>query len=324
MLMAKYTLLRYGAFILVLAVMAGCATAPTQEMSDARQAVQAARDADAKLHTPLAMESAEHELSQAEHELRGRNYKIARNDALSAKQGAIKARNMALAISQAKDAIAEADKLGALSQSTRDRLAQAETAAAAENEEQAVQDAQLATQLARDDVRHFNDERKRAVQENQAWLDKAKTLLEEARQATGRMSGLQQEALRRAEEAYQQGEGQKAYNLADFIVAEVRVLPPEAPPPPRTLQYQVAKGDNLWSIAAKPSVYGNGLWWPLILRSNQDKIHDADVISPGQQLTIELDPKQSLVDQAVQHAIRREGAPADVQDLDRQFLKNNQ
>jgi nucleoid-associated protein YgaU len=323
MLMAKYTLLRYAGCILVLAVMAGCATAPTQEMSDARQAVQAARDVGANLHTPLAMESAEHELSQAEHELRGRNYKIARNDALSAKQGAIKARNMALAISQAKDAIAEADKLGALSQSTRDRLAQAETAAAAENEELAVQDAQLATQLARDDVRHFNEEQQRAVQENQEWLDKAKPLLEEARQATARMSGLQQEALRRAEEAYRQGEGQKSYNLADFIVAEVRALPPE-PPPPRTLQYQVAKGDNLWSIAAKPSVYGNGLWWPLILRSNQDKIRDADVISPGQHLTIELDPEQNLVDQAVQHAIRREGAPADVQDLDRQFLKNTQ
>ena len=322
MLMVKYTLLRYAAFILVLAVMAGCATAPTQEMSDARQAVQAARDAGAKLHTPLAMESAEHDLSQAEHELRGRNYKIARNDALSAKQGAIKARNMALAISQAKDAMAEADKLGALSQSTRDRLAQAETAAAAEKEEQAVQDAQLAMQLARDDVRHFNDERQRAAQENQAWLDKAKPLLEEARQATSRMSGLQQEALRRAEEAYQQGEGQKSYNLADFIMAEVRALPPEPPPPPRTLQYQVAKGDNLWNIAAKPSVYGNGLWWPLILRSNQDKIRDADVISPGLQLTIELEPAQELVDLAVRYAIQREGTAAEIQALDSEFLKN--
>jgi nucleoid-associated protein YgaU len=324
MLMAKYTLLRCAACILVLAVMAGCATAPTQEMSDARQAVQAARAAGAPLHTPVAMESAEHELSQAEHELRGRNYKIARNDALSAKQGAIKARNMALAISQAKDAIAEADKLGALSQSTRERLAQAETAAAAGNEDQAVQDAQLATQLARDDVSHFNEEQQRAVQENQAWLDKAKPLLEEARQATARMSGLQQEALRRAEEAYQQGEGQKSYNLADFIVAEVRALPPEPPPPPRTLQYQVTNGDNLWRIAAKPSVYGNGLWWPLILRSNQDKIRDADVISPGLELTIELKPAQALIDRAVRYAIQREGTGAKMKAQDKEFLKNTQ
>jgi nucleoid-associated protein YgaU len=307
--------------VMVLGIAVGCATAPTQEMSDARQAVQAAREADAKLHTPDAMESAEHELSQAEHELHGRNYKLARNDALAAKQEAIKARNMALAIAQAKDALAEADKLGALSQPTRDWLAQAENAAAAGNEEQAIHDAQQAMQLAQDDVRHYNEAQRRATQENQAWLDKAKPLLDEARQATARLSDLQQEALRRAEEAYQQGEGQKSYNLADYIVAEVRALPPKPPPAPRTLQYQVEKGDNLWNIAAKPSVYGNSLWWPLILRSNQDQIHDADVISPGQKLTIELDPEQSLVDLAVQHAIRREGTPAVVKDLDKEFLK---
>lgn len=324
MVMTKYTLLRRAGFMLVLGITAGCATAPTQEMSDARQAVQAAREAGANQHTPAAMESAEHELSQAEHELRGRNYKIARDDALSAKQRAIKARNMALAISQAKDAMAEADKLGALSQPTRDWLAQAETAAVAGSEEQAVHDAQQATQLARDDVQHFNEAQQRAAQENQEWLEKAKPLLAEARQATVRMSGLQQEALRRAEEAYQQGEGQKSYNLADYIVAEVRALPPAPPPAPRTLTYQVTAGDNLWSIAAKPSVYGNGLWWPLILRSNQNKVRDADVIGPGQQLTIELEPAKQLVDLAVRHAIHREGTAARMKALDREFLKNTQ
>ena len=322
MVMTKYTLFRYAIFALAAGITAGCATAPTQEMSDARQAVQAAREAEANLHTPAAMESAEHDLSQAEHELRGRNYKSARSDALSAKQAAIKARNMALAIKQAKDAMAEADKLGALSQPTRDWLAQAETAAAGGNEEQAVHAAQQAMQLAHDDVRHFNEEQQRAAQENQAWLDKAKPLLDEARQAEARMSDLQREALRRAEEAYGQGEGQKSYNLADYIMAEVRALPPEPPPAPRTLQYQVVKGDSLWSIAAKQSVYGNSLWWPLILRSNQEQIHDADVISPGQQLTIELDPEKELIDLAVHYAIRREGSPAEMRDLDKDFLKN--
>ena len=318
MVMMKYTLLRWTGLMLVLGMTAGCATAPTQEMSDARQAVQAAHEAGASLHTPVAMDSAEHELSQAEHELHGRNYKIARNDALSAKQRAIKARNMALAIAQAKDAMAEADKRGALSQTPRDLLAQAEAAAAAENEEQAVHDAQLAMQSARDDVRHFSEAQQRAAQENQAWLDKAKPLLEEARQAAVRMSGLQQEALRRAEEAYQQGEGQKSYNLADYIVAEVRTLPPV----PHTLLYQVLEGDNLWKIAAKPSVYGNSLWWPLILLGNQDRIHDADVISPGQQLSIELDPDKALVELAVRYAQRREGAPDKLRDLDLQFLRD--
>ena len=321
MVMTKFTLLRYAALTLVLGVTAGCATAPTQEMSDARQAVQAARDAGAEQHATAAMQSAEHDLTQAEHELHGRNYKTARNDALAAKQGAIKARNMALAISQAKEALAEADKLGALLQPTRDWLARAETAAAAGKEHEAVQDAQQAMQLAQDDVRHFNEAQQHAAQENQTWLDKTKPLLEEARQATARMNDLQREALRRAEEAYQQGEGQKAYNLADYLVAEVRALPPEPPPPPRTLQYQVMKGDTLWKIAAKPSVYGNGLWWPLILRSNQDRIHDADVIKPGQQLTIELEPKQPLIELAVQYAIKREGTPAEMRKSDKEFLK---
>lgn len=323
MVMMKYTLLRYAGLILMLGITAGCATAPTQEMSDARQAVQAAREADARLHTPLAMEDAEHELSQAEHELRGRNYKIARNDALAAKQVAIKARNMALAISEAKDAMAKADKLGALSQAARDWLAKAETAATAGQEQQAVHAAQQAMQLARDDVQRFNEEQQRSVRENQAWLDKAKPLLEEARQATARMSGLQQEALRRAEQAFQQGEGQKSYNLADYIVTEIRSMPPEAPPPPRTVQYQVEEGDNLWKIAAKPSVYGNGLWWPLIFRRNQDQIHNADMISPGQQLTIELEPEQAAVEAAVRYAIRREKGKGDVRELDRQFLNNS-
>lgn len=325
--MMKYTLLRYAGLMMVLGIMAGCATAPTQEMSDARQAVQAAREVGAKQHTPIAMESAEHDLSQAEKELHGRNYKLARNDALSAKQEAIKARNMALAIKKAKDAIEEADKTGALTQPTRDWLARAETAADGGNEEVAVHDAEQAAQLARDDVKHFNEEQQRAAQENQSWLEKAKPLLDEAHQSASRMSDLQLEALRRADEAYQQGQGQKSYNLADYLVAEIRALPPVAPPTPpatRTIQYQVMAGDNLWNIAAKSSVYGNSLWWPLILRSNKDQIQDADVISPGQQLTVELDPTKELIDLAVRHAIRREGTPLERRKLDKQFLKDSE
>ena len=71
-------------------------------------------------------------------------------------------------------------------------------------------------------------------------------------------------------------------------------------------------------------MYGNGLWWPLIFRRNQDQIHNADAISPGQQLTIELDPEQAAVDSAVRYAIRREKGKGDVKELDRQFLNNSQ
>ena len=84
------------------------------------------------------------------------------------------------------------------------------------------------------------------------------------------------------------------------------------------------EGDNLWDIAAKSSVYGNSLWWPLILRSNKDQIQNADEISPGQQLTVELDPAQELIDLAVRHAIRREGTPLEREKLDKQFLKDSE
>ena len=40
----------------------GCVRMPTQEMSDARQAVKAARDANAELYVPKKLSDAEHEV----------------------------------------------------------------------------------------------------------------------------------------------------------------------------------------------------------------------------------------------------------------------
>ena len=329
--MMKYTLLKSAGLVLAAGIVAGCATAPTQEMSDARQAVQAARDAGAAAHTPDAMKNAEKELSQAEQELSGRNYKNARNDAVAAKQAAIGTRNMALAISEAKDAITEADKLGALTPATYNELAKAEAASAAGNEQEAVRASQQAKQLARDDIQHLHENQQRSAVENQAWLDKTKPLLDEAQQAAPRLSSLQQEALRRAQEAYQQGEGQKAYNLADFVATQARALPPvvpvpAVPPKPEIVQakiqqYQVLKGDTLWRIAAKDSVYRNPLWWPLIYRSNYAQIHDPDNLNVGQTLTIELNPDDASVNAAVKFAKRREGTPDVVKKMDEEYLR---
>jgi hypothetical protein len=83
----------------------------------------------------------------------------------------------------------------------------------------------------------------------------------------------------------------------------------------------VQRGDNLWRIAAKPSVYGNGLMWPLILRSNRERIHDADNLRLGQKLIILLNPDKAAVDAAVQYAIRREKAGGDLKALDKKFLE---
>jgi len=315
--MTKYTLLRGMGLMLAVGMVAGCATAPTQEMSDARQAVQAARDAGAPMHTPEAMEDAESDLTQAENKLRKREYSGARDEALAAKQQAVKARNMALAIDQAKQEVTKAEEMGAVSQTTREWLAQAETASAIGNEEEVVRATEKTKQEAQNDIQRFQEVQMRAEQENQAWLEKVPPLLDEVRQADERLSDEQREALGKAEEAYRQQQGQQAYDLINPVAEVVRDLPPL----PRILQYQVVQGDNLWRIAARQSVYANALWWPLIYRSNHDQIPDADVLKPGLVLKIDLDPAQSLIELSIRHARLREGEPEKIKQLDAEFLQ---
>ncbi len=72
---------------------AGCAsTPPVQEMSDARQAVQAAREADAQHRAPISLGEAERLLQQATRQLEMKAYREARESALAAKEMALKAR----------------------------------------------------------------------------------------------------------------------------------------------------------------------------------------------------------------------------------------
>lgn len=70
-------------------------------------------------------------------------------------------------------------------------------------------------------------------------------------------------------------------------------------------QYTVIRGDNLWDISAKPSVYDNPYQWPLIYKNNSDQIKDADLIYPGQKLDINTNPSSADVDAAVAHAKSR-------------------
>lgn len=84
--------------------------------------------------------------------------------------------------------------------------------------------------------------------------------------------------------------------------------PPAEPAPapePSFMSYNVERGDSLWKISGKSSVYGNPYQWPLIYRANADKIRDADLIYPGQELRIERNPAAADVDDAVRHARTR-------------------
>lgn len=86
-------------------------------------------------------------------------------------------------------------------------------------------------------------------------------------------------------------------------------------------EYEVVKGDSLWKISSKPKIYSDPYQWPLIYKSNQDKIQDPDVIHPGQNLDINRQASDREVKMAVQHAKTRGAwSLADKEEADRKYL----
>ena len=77
--------------VALLLVAGACESMPVQEMSDARQAISAARDAGAEMHAAEQLAAAENSLTSAEKYLNTRNYAVARQEAIEAKAHAIDA-----------------------------------------------------------------------------------------------------------------------------------------------------------------------------------------------------------------------------------------
>jgi len=79
-------------------MIASCAVAPpVQEMSDARQAISAAREANASQLAPIQLKQAEESLDEAARGLEQGHYLDAREAAKAARAHAIRARDEALA-----------------------------------------------------------------------------------------------------------------------------------------------------------------------------------------------------------------------------------
>ncbi|HVC02087.1 MAG TPA: DUF4398 domain-containing protein [Steroidobacteraceae bacterium] len=76
------------ALLIGLICLAGCQGAPVQEMSDARQAIEAARVAGAAQRAPADLEAAQAEIASAERHLQAQEYVRARDAALEAKRRA--------------------------------------------------------------------------------------------------------------------------------------------------------------------------------------------------------------------------------------------
>ena len=85
--------------------------------------------------------------------------------------------------------------------------------------------------------------------------------------------------------------------------------------------YTVVRGDNLWNISGKSSIYGDPYQWPLIYKANRTQIKDPDLIFPGQNFDIDRNATAAEIDAAVNHA-RTRGAwsVGDVEQADLDYL----
>jgi hypothetical protein len=77
-------------------VLTACAGIPVQEMSNARQAVDAARKVGAETRATTELKSAEALLQSAEQALQEGNYKKARKDAVASRDQAVQAQDKSL------------------------------------------------------------------------------------------------------------------------------------------------------------------------------------------------------------------------------------
>ena len=75
----------------MLVLLAACVSAPVQEMSDARQAIQAAEEAGAAALAPDALRDAKQLLTSAERKLQRQAYASARQDARESRRKAAEA-----------------------------------------------------------------------------------------------------------------------------------------------------------------------------------------------------------------------------------------
>ncbi len=57
-------------------------------------------------------------------------------------------------------------------------------------------------------------------------------------------------------------------------------------PPTAYDSYVVQKGDSLWSIAAKPEVYGKATKWRRLFDANRDVLKSPDQVRPGMTLRV--------------------------------------
>ncbi|MGD8514413.1 MAG: LysM peptidoglycan-binding domain-containing protein [Granulosicoccaceae bacterium] len=136
--------------------------------------------------------------------------------------------------------------------------------------------------------------RKKAKSVGGEWRDTGK-IIKKGRAAI--KAGDDAKAIKLCNQARRQGEIGYAQALAEK--ARLGMVQPASD------SYTVESGDSLWAISGKGRVYGNPYQWPLLYKANRDIISDADLIYPGQDLTIDRGASSADIDAAIRHAKTR-------------------
>jgi len=160
---------------------------------------------------------------------------------------------------------------------------------------------------------------------NNEWRDTGK-LIEEAEKklAAGDEDGalaLANEALAQAKNAINQAEVENKKFLNSTANEAAASASKSSGAAGRVSSYSVVRGDNLWNISGKDEVYADPYQWPLIYKTNRDKIKDADLIYPGQVFDIDQNASASEIDAAINHAKTRGAwSLGDTEQSDRDYL----
>ncbi len=183
---------------------------PIQSMSDARQAVKAARNAQVEDYLPATLAHIERRLQQAERELASgpHAYQFAHFNALVAKDESVHAIELVNQLRRAEEAMEKTATLGYLWSHTEALLQQAQDRARQGELDKAMRLAQKAEQQS-------------LQAEQQAYLEQAKYWLQRASQHQD-LTRQQQHALRNAQTAIQQGHGDTAL---EYLTSFIHVIP---------------------------------------------------------------------------------------------------
>lgn len=191
--------------IITVVVVVGCAGVPTQEMSNARQAIKAARDVKAKDYVPTLWNKTEQNLTQAEQHLQAGQFFHARLVAILVKEQAVNAHNMAVAMSRANRVW---QAVNAMNYSATQGHALLKKAREAEREGDIDKTIAFAN-----DAYHQGK-----IALNQAQLEQAKILIDFIKTRQAELHPKELITLKLAETAYHHQEGKKAYVLINRLL----------------------------------------------------------------------------------------------------------